>query len=93
LPDVIVLDLAMPEISGFQVAALLRQRDATSRIPIVVLTAKDISAADRERLREVSGLVMKGDDAGRRLIAAIQALDARAGQNSDIRTATTPGSV
>jgi len=75
-PDVIILDLMMPGMSGFEVAELLRQRDTTSRIPIVVLTAKELSVDDRDRLRQgVSGLVMKGSAAGARLIRAIRSLE------------------
>ena len=77
-PDVIILDLMMPEMSGFEVAQALRQRESTSRIPILVLTAKDLTAEDREQLRHgVSGLVMKGSAASTRLIRAIRSLGAR----------------
>jgi signal transduction histidine kinase/DNA-binding response OmpR family regulator len=76
-PDVIILDLMMPGMSGFEVAERLRERESTARIPIVVLTAKDLTAEDRERLRlGVSGLVMKGSAAGARLIRAIRSLEA-----------------
>src|SRR5258708_5435196 len=77
-PDVIILDLMMPGLSGFEVAELLKRQEATGRIPIFVLTAQDLTPHDREQLRlGVTGLVMKGSAAARRLITAIQSLDAR----------------
>jgi signal transduction histidine kinase/DNA-binding response OmpR family regulator/ligand-binding sensor domain-containing protein len=77
-PDVIILDLSMPGISGFKVAEMLKASDETARIPIVVFTAKDLTPDDREQLRYgMSGLVIKGAAAGRRLISAIQSLDDR----------------
>jgi len=77
-PDVIILDLAMPGMSGFEVATLLRQGEVTSRIPILAFTAKDLTAADRDQLQGgFNAVVAKGASAGKRLIHAIQALDAR----------------
>jgi len=49
-PVVIVLDLMMPGMSGFEVAHRLQQDPRTSSIPILVLTAKDLTRADRRRL-------------------------------------------
>jgi CheY-like chemotaxis protein len=50
LPDLIVLDLMMPDVSGFDVAEALKLRPDTARIPILVLTAKRIVPEDRSRL-------------------------------------------
>jgi signal transduction histidine kinase/DNA-binding response OmpR family regulator/ligand-binding sensor domain-containing protein len=77
LPDVIILDLAMPGMSGFEVAAQLRQSDATSNIPILAFTAKALTADDTEQLRGFRAVVAKGESAGKRLIQAIHALDMR----------------
>ncbi|HEY5023174.1 MAG TPA: response regulator, partial [Gemmatimonadaceae bacterium] len=55
LPDLIVLDLMMPEVTGFDVVAALHEDPDTASIPIVVVTAKHITAEDRERL---NGYVM-----------------------------------
>jgi len=49
-PDLIVLDLVMPGINGFDVADRLRNENASANVPILVLTAMDLSAADRARL-------------------------------------------
>ncbi|HYH06551.1 MAG TPA: response regulator [Thermoanaerobaculia bacterium] len=76
-PDVIILDLMLPGMSGFEIAEALRARETTAKIPIIVLTAKDLTAADRERLRHgVGNVVMKGSAAGARLIRAIRSLEA-----------------
>ncbi len=50
LPDLILLDLMMPEMDGFEFASRLHQQPEWCGIPIVVLTAKDIDAEDRVRL-------------------------------------------
>ena len=77
-PDVIILDLAMPGMSGFEVATQLKQRDATARIPILAFTAKELTPSDRDQLRGgFHAVVSKGTSAGARLIHAIHALDAR----------------
>ena len=76
LPDVIILDLAMPGVSGFEVAAALREKESTAKIPILIFTAKELTAGERESLRRgVSGLVTKGSSAGSRLISAIRGLN------------------
>ncbi|HSI52783.1 MAG TPA: response regulator, partial [Ramlibacter sp.] len=50
-PDLIMLDLMMPDLNGFDVIDAL-QRDAdTARIPVLVVTAKHITAQDRAKLR------------------------------------------
>jgi CheY-like chemotaxis protein len=50
LPDLIVLDLMMPEVSGFDVVAALNENPKTAGIPILVVTAKHITPADRTQL-------------------------------------------
>jgi signal transduction histidine kinase/DNA-binding response OmpR family regulator len=49
-PDVIVLDLMMPEMDGFQVVATLQKEPAWRDIPVIVITALDLDAKDRARL-------------------------------------------
>jgi DNA-binding response OmpR family regulator len=56
LPDLIVLDLMLPEIDGLEVCKILRRDPATAAVPIVMLTAK---AAEIDR---VLGLELGADD-------------------------------
>ncbi|MGE5780956.1 MAG: response regulator [Hyphomicrobiales bacterium] len=49
-PDVILLDLMMPEMDGFAVVAALQKQTGWQDIPVIVITARDLDAKDRERL-------------------------------------------
>jgi signal transduction histidine kinase/CheY-like chemotaxis protein len=49
-PDVILLDLMMPEMDGFAVVAALQKESNWQDIPVIVITARDLDAKDRERL-------------------------------------------
>jgi signal transduction histidine kinase/CheY-like chemotaxis protein len=49
-PDVILLDLMMPDMDGFQLVAALQQEKDWRDIPVIVITARDLTAADRARL-------------------------------------------
>jgi len=48
--DVILLDLMMPEMDGFQVVAALHESARWRDIPVIVITSRDLDASDRERL-------------------------------------------
>jgi signal transduction histidine kinase/CheY-like chemotaxis protein len=49
-PDLITLDLEMPDVNGFDVVEALKGMESTAQIPIVVVTAKELDEADRRRL-------------------------------------------
>src|SRR5262249_44116386 len=49
-PDVILLDLMMPEMDGFAVVAALQKEAGWQDIPVIVITARDLDAKDRARL-------------------------------------------
>jgi CheY-like chemotaxis protein len=70
LPDLIVLDLMMPEVSGFDVVEALGESADTARIPIVVVTAKHITHADRARLNGYVAAIMEKTAFGRERFAA-----------------------
>ncbi len=59
VPSLILLDLVMPELDGFGFLKALREREEWRGIPVVVVTAKDLDAHDRERLRGVERVVAK----------------------------------
>jgi DNA-binding response OmpR family regulator len=56
MPDLIVLDVMLPEMDGFEICKVLRQDAATAKVPIIMLTAK---AAEIDR---VLGLELGADD-------------------------------
>jgi signal transduction histidine kinase/DNA-binding response OmpR family regulator len=58
VPDLIVLDLMMPEMDGFEFVAELRKSESGRRIPVVVVTAKDIGEDERRRLDGQVGRVL-----------------------------------
>jgi DNA-binding response OmpR family regulator len=60
-PALVLLDLMMPGVDGFGFLDELPHRFPGSRTPVVVLTAKDLTAADRERLNgRVARVLEKG---------------------------------
>jgi CheY-like chemotaxis protein/HAMP domain-containing protein len=63
IPDGIILDLMMPEIDGFEVLEKIRGTKATSSIPVLILTAKDLTPEDLRKLsaNHIQQLVQKGD--------------------------------
>jgi signal transduction histidine kinase/DNA-binding response OmpR family regulator len=64
-PEVIVLDLTMPEVSGFEVVERLREHPRGREITILVFTARDTTEGERQRLDgRVRAIVPKAVDAG-----------------------------
>ncbi len=62
LPDLIILDLMMPEMDGFAVMDALRSRTETANIPVIVSTAKELTADEKTRLGgQIQALMQKGD--------------------------------
>ena len=90
-PELVLLDLYMPEVSGLEVAAMIRQDDTYAQLPIVFLSA------ERDLKRQLAALDLGGDDflvkpvAAEHLVAAVQARLKRARWvsrlNRDLRAA------
>src|SRR5688572_26269679 len=73
LPDLIVLDLIMPEVNGFEVVEALCENPATAHIPIVVVTASEITETDRERLNGFVATIMgKAGFDGKRFMGEVR---------------------
>jgi len=51
LPDLLVLDLDLPDVDGFEVVAWLRRHERLCSVPMVIYTARDLDDRDRRRLR------------------------------------------
>ena len=63
-PDAMILDLTMPGMSGFEVVAAIKSDPATRGIPIVILTARQLSDLDKSRLNGHVARVMQKGEAG-----------------------------
>ncbi|MGI3777254.1 MAG: response regulator [Janthinobacterium lividum] len=73
LPRVILLDLAMPVMDGFEFIERLRERPGCGTVPVVVLTSLSLTLEDRRRLRGANQVLNKGnvslDELTRKLLA------------------------
>lgn len=73
--SLILLDLMMPEMDGFEFVNVLRQNPAWKAIPVVVVTAKDITLEDRMRLnRYAEKIIQKGAYSKDELLGQIRIL-------------------
>ena len=50
LPDAMILDLLMPDISGFEILRQLRAQQATSALPVLIYTSKILSDSEKTQL-------------------------------------------
>jgi len=72
IPSLILLDLMMPEMDGFEFVNRLHQNKDWTEIPVIVLTAKDLTEKERNRLTGmVSGLMSKGSSDRKTLLDVI----------------------
>ncbi len=72
-PDLVLLDLLMPEVTGFDVVEALRSDRTTSKTPIMVLTAKDLTEADKRQLNgRVSSILQRGTTGASDLLSMLR---------------------
>ena len=68
-PQVIILDLLMPEMDGFDFLSELRQHRKWQEVPVIILTAKTLTADDHIRLEgNVEGILQKGEQSTQELL-------------------------
>jgi len=80
-PDLILLDLMMPDMDGFQLVAKMQEDPALQDIPVIVVTARDLTAADRERLNSgVQTVLLKETFLPAELVERIRRLVSDPGQ-------------
>jgi len=72
-PQLVILDLLMEGLDGFEVATLLRSDPRTADVPIIVFTAKSMGPDDRARLRgKIEACLEKGRTTGSGIVPVIQ---------------------
>jgi DNA-binding response OmpR family regulator len=75
VPGVVLLDLMMPELDAFGFIEEVRARPAWREVPIVVMTAKDLTDADRRRLNgNVRAIIRKAGAPREAFLAEVRAL-------------------
>jgi CheY-like chemotaxis protein len=77
-PALILLDLIMPEMDGFDFLAELRRHEAWQTIPVVILTSKDLTAEERSQLSgQVQKILQKGASTRETLLREVRQVVAR----------------
>lgn len=75
LPDLIILDLMMPELDGFEVLDSLKNNAQTAPIPVIVVTAKELTPEEKRRLSgQIHSLMQKGEFMNDELLEEVRSL-------------------
>ena len=84
-PALVIVDLLLPDISGFEVLDALAADQRTGALPVIVLTAANLSPTDRQRIeKRVHSLAQKGDFTRDAVLLAVQ-------RATDVRLAAGAG--
>ena len=76
IPDAIILDLMMPVVDGFEVLKTIREAELTAHIPVLILTAKQITKEELKVLKRnnIHQLIQKGDVNREELLSSLASL-------------------
>lgn len=88
LPELIVLDLMMPQMDGFEFLEQLRENELAQSVPVIVVTAKDLTNEDRDRLKgHVEKVLQKGNYSREELLDEVTSLVRRCTRPSEFTSA------
>ncbi|MBN2501808.1 MAG: pyridoxal-phosphate dependent enzyme [Anaerolineales bacterium] len=74
-PDLVILDLMMPEMDGFSVLDAMKTDPDTAHIPVIVVTAKELTNQEKKRLDgQIQSLMQKGDFMSDELLDEVRSL-------------------
>lgn len=74
-PDILLLDLMMPDMDGFSVLKEIRQKETLQHLPVIIVTAKDLSKQEKQFLNErASSIVSKNTNTGNSIIHEIRGI-------------------
>jgi signal transduction histidine kinase/DNA-binding response OmpR family regulator len=59
LPELVILDLVLPDVSGFQLLAEWRVNSRTADLPVFILTSKDLTAEEKDYIRANAGAIFQ----------------------------------
>ncbi|MCF6157682.1 MAG: response regulator [wastewater metagenome] len=80
-PDLMILDLMMPEVSGFDVVEKLRVHPTAKEIPIIICTAKDVTPREKDELNgNILTIVQKGSHTKEDLLSAVKKIEQQRAQ-------------
>jgi threonine synthase len=74
-PDLVILDLMMPEMDGFAVIDILKRNPDTANIPVIVASAKELTTDEKSRLEgQIQSLMQKGDFLNDEFLSEVRSL-------------------
>lgn len=86
-PDIVVLDLLMPDMDGFETLNQIRSKPSTAQIPVIIVTAKDLTEKEKELLSgNVISILEKSQESpyalGRKLTSIIHSIETKSGKDN-----------